>query len=180
MDHFTDDRVRAATTLVTVATKYYTHFVTGTAQARSADERERMERGSRAASAAGSQPEARASCARCWHRVSSWTRTRSRFSTGPGCTDYPLADFLPFIESPHLRTPGRQNPGVFFHWAKVGCADFAGISAQRTRLAAGKKRGFCRRGIVEAALGQRKCLRSALPVLMLARAGGSLRALARG
>ncbi len=45
-----------------------------------------------------------ASCARCWHKVSIWIPRTSKFCTGPDCTDYPLADFLPFIESPLFKT----------------------------------------------------------------------------
>ena len=71
----------------------------------------------------------RASCARCWHRVSTWTRMTSRYCTGPDCTDYPLADFLPFIESPPFKT--RSSAPGFFYWQKVAWRRFLRARLER-------------------------------------------------
>ena len=83
----------------------------------------------------------RASCARCWHKVSTWTRMTSRYCTGPDCTDYPLADFLPFIESPPFKT--RSSRSGFFLWS-IGRKTPAALSASapRERSTRGQKAWF--------------------------------------
>jgi hypothetical protein len=100
-----------------------------------------------------------ASCAHCWHKVSTWTQTTSRYCTGPGCTDirlhcYPLADFLPCIESPHFKTRSLRLR-VFFHSLIGGIVYWqkdlrrllppAALSASTLERGPhpGKKRGLC-------------------------------------
>jgi hypothetical protein len=74
------------------------------------------------------------SCARCWRKVSTWTRMTSRYCTGPDCTEfyrYPLADFLPFIESPPSEPLGL--PRGFFWLDRAGSPGLTQI-LRNTRL----------------------------------------------
>ncbi len=105
---------RGATNLLPVATKYYTHFVTHSAKAPQPP----------AAAASGA---AWWSCGSRWNTARGTPRTARAAGTefrpglgrhqdpalGPIALTYPLADFLPFIESPPLQ-PQASKPGVFF------------------------------------------------------------------
>src|SRR5580658_3397135 len=106
-----------ATNLFTVATKYYTHFVTHTGKARTAPADSEW---SGVVELREPLPQARANCARCWHRVSTWIRTTSASCTGLDCTDripwrtsFPSSKVRPY-------QPQASKPGVFFRHAKTG------------------------------------------------------------
>jgi hypothetical protein len=81
------------------------------------------------------------SCAASSRRASTWIRRRSRFCIGRVCTEsrYPLADFLPFIESPHFEPPALMDRGFFSIWRKSLPAIWSAPSLHRP-LRAGFRR----------------------------------------
>src|SRR5215472_4950772 len=55
-----------------------------------------------------------ASCARCWHRVSTWIRTTSASCIGPDCTEVSPGGLPSLHRRSALTNPRPQNLGFFF------------------------------------------------------------------
>src|SRR5215472_6326860 len=82
-----------------------------------------------------------ASCARCWHRVSTWIRTTSASCIGPDCTEVSPGGLPSLHRRSALTNPRPQNLGFFLApWPGVP-PEIRSTTLSR-RAASGTKRNF--------------------------------------